>query len=197
MTDIRTDEIDELLRLAKPLNQDEKTWLESVNNKYKYMQAVMKLWRAHGGGQHGPNTETVTMPLANFAGFIFALPERLSAPVEPYVQEIHRDFGEHDKPPRGRFQDTSTPVEADVAALTAKLRQGLGEAHWTPQAIQEVTDEIARLSRPSVAGAVKPKTIAGLQAEIGLLQSQLEQMVLGDPGRGVSAPSAPPVGEEG
>lgn len=31
---------------------------------------IMGLWRAHGGDQHGPNIETVTMPLSKFCGFI-------------------------------------------------------------------------------------------------------------------------------
>lgn len=32
----------------------------------------MRLWRAHGGDQHGPNVETVTMPLHKFFGFVRA-----------------------------------------------------------------------------------------------------------------------------
>lgn len=36
-------------------------------------RAHMNLWREHGGDQHGPNVETVTMPLANFHGFCAAL----------------------------------------------------------------------------------------------------------------------------
>lgn len=45
-------------------------------------QDAMRLWRAHGGSQHGPRVETVTMPLDQFHDFVAAIlkADRASAP---------------------------------------------------------------------------------------------------------------------
>lgn len=31
---------------------------------------IRDLWRKHGGGNHGPRTEVVTMPMDNFKAFL-------------------------------------------------------------------------------------------------------------------------------
>lgn len=40
------------------------------NLDYNDHKQVKELWAKHGGKQHGPNVETVTMPLENLMGFV-------------------------------------------------------------------------------------------------------------------------------
>lgn len=52
-------------------------------------EAVMRLWREHGGSQHGPRVETVTMPLDRFHTFISAMLSAVPAtPEEPEVAPL-------------------------------------------------------------------------------------------------------------
>lgn len=37
-----------------------------------FERRIMDLWREHSGSQHGPHTETVTMPLGSFREFVRA-----------------------------------------------------------------------------------------------------------------------------
>lgn len=48
-----------------------------------YAKAI-RLWREHGGRQHGPHTETLTMPLANFRAFVDALATAILTQEKPH-----------------------------------------------------------------------------------------------------------------
>lgn len=78
--------------------------------------------------------------------------ERLSAPL-PTVQEIHRNFGEHDAPPRGRFQDTPAPTEADVEKMVEQLLDnGYAPAGNAMPLRVRAADMLMRLPHSSAAG---------------------------------------------
>ena len=57
-----------------------------------------RLWTEHGGRQHGPRTETLTMPLDNFGGFVDALMAAKNAEIAALKKEaadVVRPFAEH------------------------------------------------------------------------------------------------------
>jgi hypothetical protein len=53
--------------------------------KYEHLPRVKQLWAKHGGRQHGPNVETVTMPLENLGAFL---------------NDFLEEFGDKDKNPQ-------------------------------------------------------------------------------------------------
>lgn len=58
---------------------------------YEFNRRVMDLWRTHGGGQHGPMVETVTMPLDNFIGFTAALRSLVESEAVSKMTAAERD----------------------------------------------------------------------------------------------------------
>lgn len=52
---------------------------------------IARLWLEHGGNHHGPRVEHITMPMANFSGFVAALSAPAASPAEPSdrAQEDH------------------------------------------------------------------------------------------------------------
>lgn len=61
-------------------------------------QAAMRLWKDHGGNHHGPNVETVTMPMNAFWSFLEAYAKSLkpntdaSAPERPRLPQDERGW---------------------------------------------------------------------------------------------------------
>lgn len=72
---------------------------ETCNSPDTEAQAVnvalaLKLWKQHGGGQYGPHTETLDMPLDRFSDFITAfVAAQASAPALP--QDIAKLIAEY------------------------------------------------------------------------------------------------------
>lgn len=79
--------------------------IEEVRAAHKNFSGACRLWKEHGGGQHGPHTETLTMPLANFGKFVEALLSSVKGPAELMLRQELANL-------RKRISDThKTPVK--------------------------------------------------------------------------------------